>query len=194
MPSQLETVVNNATMDTRPPTPLDHDPRFDRPAICGPDEVETPYPVYMKGAVQHGFKRGSKDLGCPTANLPDEAIAPYANTLQTGVHYGYARVVLGDAGTEGEANQVLPMVMSIGWNPYYKNEKRTAEVHVLVHNFQDDFYGKELRIVMLGFIRPEYNYTSLDALILDIETDKAVSLRSVARPGYEKYKQDPYFR
>lgn len=60
------------------------------------------------------------------ANLPDEAIAPYANTLQTGVHYGYARVVLGDAGTEGEANQVLPMVMSIGWNPYYKNEKRTA--------------------------------------------------------------------
>lgn len=69
MPSQLETVVNNATMDTRPPTPLDHDPRFDRPAICGPDEVETPYPVYMKGAVQHGFKRGSKDLGCPTGEL-----------------------------------------------------------------------------------------------------------------------------
>ena len=44
--------------------------------------------------------------------------------LQTGVHFGYARVVLGPE--EGESNKVLPMVMSLGWNPYYKNEKRTA--------------------------------------------------------------------
>ena len=28
-----------------------------------------------------------------TANLPDSSIAPYATTLSTGVHYGFARVV-----------------------------------------------------------------------------------------------------
>lgn len=55
------------------------------------------------------------------ANLPDEAIAPYADTLETGVYYGYARVLV-----DGKEGTVLPMVMSIGWNPYYKNEKRTA--------------------------------------------------------------------
>ena len=46
---------------------------------------------------------------------------------------------------------------------------------------------------MLGFIRPEYNYTSLESLINDIETDKAVSLQSLDRPGYTKYIQDPFF-
>lgn len=54
---------------TAPPTPIQHDPRIDRPSICGADEVEPPYPIYMKGPVQHGFKRGSKDLGCPTGTL-----------------------------------------------------------------------------------------------------------------------------
>lgn len=66
------------------------------------------------------------------------------------------------------------------------------EVHIL-HKFEDDFYGKELRIAMLGFIRPEYNYTSLESLINDIETDKAVSLKSLDRPGYTKYIEDPFF-
>jgi len=55
--------------DTAPPTPMQHDPRVDRPSICGADEVEPPYPIYMKGPVQHGFKRGSKDLGCPTGTF-----------------------------------------------------------------------------------------------------------------------------
>jgi riboflavin kinase len=59
-----------------------------------------------------------------TANLPEEAIAPHLDALETGVHFGYARVCLGSEA--GKADQVLPMVMSIGWNPYYKNEKRTA--------------------------------------------------------------------
>ena len=68
------------------------------------------------------------------------------------------------------------------------------EVHVL-HDFgSDDFYGKELRIVMLGFIRPEYNYTSLESLIDDIETDKSVARRSVERPAYRKFTEDPFFQ
>lgn len=35
-------------------------------------------------------------------------------------------------------------------------------MHIL-HAYPADFYGKELRVVMLGFIRPEYNYSSLGA-------------------------------
>ena len=150
------------------------------------------------------------------ANLPDEAIAPSASMLETGVHFGYARVLMGSEQDREEerAQQALPMVMSIGWNPYYRNEKRTAvsypvsvdkcllkfavcgcdiqEVHIL-HIFKHDFYGCELRIVMLGYIRPEYNYTSVETLIQDIETDKAVTLTSLERPAYEKYLKDPFF-
>lgn len=37
----------------------------------------------------------------------------------SGVYYGWAQI--GAAGS-----QVYPMVMSLGWNPYYKNEKRSG--------------------------------------------------------------------
>lgn len=56
-----------------------------------------------------------------------------------GVYYGYARVVahpssgVTTGGLETPQTklddadiQVHPMVMSVGWNPYYKNERLTA--------------------------------------------------------------------
>ncbi|GAA5868511.1 hypothetical protein JCM1840_007024 [Sporobolomyces johnsonii] len=182
------------------PKPIQHDATLARPPIVGDDAGPTaPYPVYLDGWVTRGFGRGSKDLGCPTANLPDSSIAPYAHTLTTGVYFGFARVLDPEAASAepdslSEHQQVWPMVMSIGWNPFYNNDTRTAEVHIL-HDYPSDFYGKELRVVMLGFIRPEYNYSSMDALIADIETDKTVALNSSApsRPAYARFQHDPFF-
>ncbi|GAA5831952.1 hypothetical protein JCM11251_002761 [Rhodosporidiobolus azoricus] len=195
------------------PKPIQHDPALVRPTVAGHDNgPQPPYPVYLEGWVTRGFGRGSKDLGCPTANLPDSSIAPYAETLSTGVYFGYARVLdpaceqaresaFPDGGFGGEAvgasergehDKVHPMVMSIGWNPFYNNDTRTAEVHIL-HEYPSDFYGKELRVVMLGFIRPEYNYTSMDALIKDIDLDKLVAATSVARPSYLPFQSDAFF-
>ncbi|KAJ1505453.1 riboflavin kinase [Coelomomyces lativittatus] len=57
-------------------------------------------------------------------------------------------------------NNVYPMVMSLGWNPFFKNQKRSAEVHI-IHEFEDDFYGEELRVIILGYIREEKNYSTL---------------------------------
>ena len=37
-----------------------------RPMIVGPNVPESPYPIALTGAVQKGFGRGGKDLGCPT--------------------------------------------------------------------------------------------------------------------------------
>jgi Riboflavin kinase len=37
-----------------------------RPMIVGSDVPEPPYPIALTGAVQKGFGRGGKDLGCPT--------------------------------------------------------------------------------------------------------------------------------
>lgn len=68
------------------------------------------------------------------ANLPDDAVEPYAAILRTGVHYGYAVVhpnpslvphSTDDTKMRG-IGEVLPMVMSVGWNPFYKNTRRTA--------------------------------------------------------------------
>ena len=161
--------------------------RATRPMICGGDTPEHPFPVYLRGAVSRGFGRGSKELGCPTANLPTGVQSAEALEAleRTGVYYGYAQVPEVDRG-------VYPMVMSVGWNPFYKNTERTIEVHVM-HPYPNDFYGSEMRAVALGYIWPELNYVSREALIADIETDKQVGLNSLRRAAYEAYRENPFF-
>lgn len=86
---------------------------------------------------------------------------------------------------------VYPMVMSIGWNPFYKNTVRSVEVHIL-HGFQTNFYDSHMNLVILGFIRPEYDYVSKESLVDDIKTDINVAGRSLARLAYAKFLDDPY--
>ncbi|KXN87896.1 Riboflavin kinase [Leucoagaricus sp. SymC.cos] len=172
--------------------------RRSRPQIVGPDEPEAPFPIKLGGPVQKGFGRGGKDLGCPTANLPDDSTEEMTAVAKTGVYYGYAQVLSPQdklAEFEKEELVVLPMVMSMGFNPFYANKKLTAEIHIM-HPFKSDFYGYEMRAIVLGYIRPELNYTSRgkEALIDDIETDKRVALRCLERPGYQKYAKDDHFR
>lgn len=65
----------------------------------------------------------------PSANLPDESITPISTVAKTGVYYGYAQVLPprnGNSELCPEDYKVLPMVMSLGWNPFYKNEQLTA--------------------------------------------------------------------
>ncbi|KAF8665827.1 hypothetical protein AX16_000270 [Volvariella volvacea WC 439] len=187
--------------------------RESRPQIVGPDSPESPFPIYLEGIVQRGFGRGGKDLGCPTANLPDESISPLSSVTETGVYYGYAQVVRPKdgklrSGLREEDYQVFPMVMSLGWNPFYKNEKLTAEIHIM-HAFEFDFYGSEMKALVLGYIRPELDYTSrgeilvtplskklkqqVEALIDDIETDKKVALNCLARSPYQAFARDSRF-
>ncbi|CDO74001.1 hypothetical protein BN946_scf185043.g50 [Trametes cinnabarina] len=136
--------------------------RANRPDLVGPEVPQKPFPIHLSGAVQRGFGRGGKDLGCPTANLPDESITPMSSVTETGVYYGYAQVSRekdGQVILPEEDGKVLPMVMSLGWNPYYKNEKMTAEIHIM-HGFKADFYGHSMKAIVLGYIRPELDYTS----------------------------------
>ena len=65
-----------------------------------------------------------------TANLPDESITPLSTVAKPGVYFGYAQVIppaeASSSSWRKEDRQVLPMAMSMGWNPYYKNEKLTC--------------------------------------------------------------------
>ncbi|KAK1927892.1 putative riboflavin kinase, partial [Papiliotrema laurentii] len=88
--------------------------------------------------------------------------------------------------------QVWPMVMSVGWNPYFKNEKITAEVHI-IHPFAHDFYGHDMSVLVLGYIRPELDYVSKEALIDDINTDVKVSLNCLQRPAYAALASSTFF-
>jgi FAD synthase len=74
------------------------------------------FPYYASGTVVHGFGRGGKQLGIPTANFPNEVVDELPIEYDQGVYYGWAQVDNGD---------IYRMVMSIGNNPYFNNEKRT---------------------------------------------------------------------
>ncbi|KAH6577546.1 hypothetical protein BASA61_010574 [Batrachochytrium salamandrivorans] len=158
-----------------------------RPTIAGPEELQPPYPVMLQGLVSVGFGRGGKQLGIPTANLPEEVAQTAGKLLETGIYYGWASV-----GSHHATPVVLPMVMSFGWNPYYKNEKRSAEVHI-IHEFPADFYGEDLKVIIVGYIRPEQNYSSLDDLIQDINMDIKVAITSLQRPAYTALQSHPFF-
>ncbi|KAH7431435.1 hypothetical protein KP509_08G047700 [Ceratopteris richardii] len=132
--------------------------------ITKKEDIE--YPLYVKGEVVHGFGRGSKKLGFPTANISIDDLPPKAFGLPKGVYYGCAQLV-----GEGLDSNVHRMVMNIGNRPTFdKDDTLSLEVHIL-HDFETDFYGKELRIAILGFIREEMQFASAGDLIRRIEED-----------------------
>ncbi|XP_023857169.1 riboflavin kinase [Salvelinus fontinalis] len=141
-------------------------------------------PYFSRGEVVRGFGRGSKELGIPTANFPDSVVEHLPGDISTGIYYGWACVGSGD---------IHKMVMSIGWNPYYKNTKKSMETHV-IHTFKEDFYGQILSVVMVGYIRPERSYDSLDALIAAINNDIEEAKRNLELPEHLKLKEDNFFR
>ncbi|XP_068619719.1 putative riboflavin kinase [Battus philenor] len=118
-------------------------------------------PLFIEGEVVKGFGRGSKELGCPTANYSIEVVRSLPKGLEPGVYYGWAQV---------DSQAVFKMVANIGWCPFYDNKEMSIETHVM-HKFDNDFYGSNLKICILGYMRPEKNFNSLNDLIEAIKED-----------------------
>jgi hypothetical protein len=86
-------------------------------------------PLRMMSTVVRGFKRGSTELGIPTANLDRES-GKFAggsfDDLPTGIYWGFCRI--------GDRGYVYKTACSIGYNPTYNNTQKTVgawnqEVH-----------------------------------------------------------------
>lgn len=141
-------------------------------------------PWFIGGPVIKGFGRGSKVLGIPTANLSTEAYSDLLTEHPSGVYFGWAG--LSDRG-------IYKMAMSIGWNPYFGNSEKTIEPWLL-HQFTEDFYGEELRLAIVGYIRPEENFPSVESLIAKIHEDGRIANRALDLPLYSKYKDEPFLK
>lgn len=57
-----------------------------------------------------------KHLTFDAANYPPDVVDNLPNDLETGIYCGWAKV---------DDGAVYKMVMSVGWNPYFKNEKKS---------------------------------------------------------------------
>lgn len=113
----------------------------------------------MEGEVVHGDKRG-RELGYPTANMN---MGGYVRPL-----YGvYAvRVALDD----NSLNPTwLPAVANIGIRPMF--EIATPLCEVFIFDFNQEIYGKIMRVQLVDHLRGEKRFDSLEALIAQMDKD-----------------------
>jgi len=140
------------------------------------NQIKLEKPVSLTSTIVHGFGRGGRQLGIYTANLEiTEEIGEKINHLLTGIYYGYATIAEPtDSSKERNPNlsynKTYKMVMSIGFNPYFENKFKTAEVH-LIHKFEGDFYDETLKVDITGFIRNEADFLSFENLLSAIHND-----------------------
>lgn len=175
-----------------------------------PEEPQSPFPLLTQYCdIIAGFGRGSSDLGIPTANVIVDELPQEVNALSLGVYFGFARLQVMDIPTENKARKdgrsieynygkflnktsgdldVIPIVLSIGENPFYKNKFKTVELHFL-HKFTNNFYGAQVKFNILGFIRDELDYTTVEALINDINIDISIAKATLNKPSYSKFKE-----
>ena len=114
----------------------------------------------IRGTVQVGKQRGGKLIGFPTANLKfnEEDLVP-----RHGVYV--AQVVYGGRCYGG--------ILNIGYNPTFEEEKLVAETHIF--DFNEDIYGKPIRVNLLQFMRGEVKFDGVKQLAEQIAKDVTVA-------------------
>jgi riboflavin kinase len=106
----------------------------------------------IRGTVVKGFGHGSRQLGIPTANIDADSLRTVLAEAVTGIFAGWASV--------GDSAEVYPTACSIGWNPVFGNNEKTAEPWLL-HDFGEgaSFVGQQIRVLLCAYIRPEASWT-----------------------------------
>jgi len=139
----------------------------------------------MEGEVTKGFGRGSTEIGCPTANFNEQVVEDLPKDFEAGIYFGWANI-------SSEPDTVRKAVVSIGWNPYYKNTKKSVETHIL-HEYKQQFYGDWLKLLICGYIRPEANFDSLDELIQAIKDDIQHAGKALDQDMFKEFQSESFF-
>lgn len=115
------------------------------------------YPYFLEGPVIHG-RHLATEMGFPTANVrPDEEkiLPPF------GVYA--AEIQLGERTFKGMAN--------LGIKPTVTEEHVTL-LETYVFDLAEDLYGKELKVRLIRFMRPEKKFPSITELKNQLSADK----------------------
>jgi riboflavin kinase/FMN adenylyltransferase len=109
----------------------------------------------IRGRVARGRNRGGRLLGFPTANinLQDE-LSP-----KTGVY----------AVTVECKEMTFKGVANIGYSPTFDDYIFTVEVHIL--DFEDNIYGKDIRVNFIHRLRDEKKFSGIEELSEQINKD-----------------------
>ena len=149
------------------------------------------YPFFFSGKVVKGNQLG-RTLGYPTANLEpdsDEKLIPADGVYAVEVQLLPESVVddprPSSAPSEGRRpnptlfdGPKLRGMMGIGIRPTINGTQRTIEVNLF--NFDQDIYGREMRVFVIKYLRPELKFNNLDELKAALAQDKLDSLAALA--------------
>ena len=112
----------------------------------------------IDGPVIGGAQRG-RDLGFPTANMSIDGLHP----PKFGVY-----AVLVDV-LEGPHAGSYKGAASIGVRPMFGKNRANIETHLF--DFFGDLYGTPLSVGLIEFLRPEWKFETLEALVAQIDAD-----------------------
>jgi riboflavin kinase/FMN adenylyltransferase len=130
-------------------------------------------PYNISGTVVTGDKRG-RTLGFPTANLATDAELLPPNGVYA------VRVLLGKDQRLG--------VASLGVKPTFSGKKYCIEAHIF--DFDQDIYGKSLRMEFIDWIREERSFPDANALAEQIDRD-AQKARQILEQGSPEASNPP---
>jgi riboflavin kinase / FMN adenylyltransferase len=120
-------------------------------------------PWFVTGAVVHGEKRG-RELGYPTANIRLDG--------QCGLKHGIYAVRVDRGGKR------LDGVASFGRRPTFDNGAPLLEIFLF--DFKGDLYGESLDVAFIDFIREELKFSSVEALVRQMDDDSARARAALA--------------
>lgn len=132
-----------------------------------------PKKIQLDGKVVKGFKRGSKMLGIPTANIEmNKTNSEIIKNLINGVYFGIFTFKTNEKKNAAiEKKKSYKGVLSIGYNPFFDNKTKTIEVFLIDYEGEADFYEDEVSLVMDGYSRSEENFIGLPELVTTITYD-----------------------
>ncbi|MCQ2913601.1 MAG: bifunctional riboflavin kinase/FAD synthetase [Alphaproteobacteria bacterium] len=140
--------INGETISSSRIRAFIHDGNMDRAQIM------MGHPFEIEGYVIHGNEIG-RTIGYPTINLmPKDSIIP-----AKGVYKSHVNI---------DGKDYLS-IANIGSRPTVNGEGILAEAHIL--NFNQDLYGKRVRLFLDCFIRPEKKFSSINELKKQIDWD-----------------------
>jgi riboflavin kinase/FMN adenylyltransferase len=119
------------------------------------------YPYMLTGLVKKGKGLG-RQLNFPTANLTIKE--SYKLIPKNGVYV--VQSIIGNSTVNG--------MMNIGYNPTVSGKEKSIEIHFF--DFDEDLYDQKLQIDILGRIRDEHKFESVEALKNQLLNDKQTSL------------------
>lgn len=117
-----------------------------------------PYAICRR--VVRGERLGRR-LGYPTANLPINRRPALEGVFAVSV--------------EGAGPDPLPGVASLGTRPTVGGTRRLLEVHLF--DFEDELYGRRLKVAFAHKLRDEHRFDSLEALVAQMRADEREARR-----------------